>query len=364
MSTTYTPSSTFTNPPWVYHLNDDVWNQTTVQDLESHIYDKLYYLKTNLDLAGTYLTNAQTKLGIVFTDAVLPTYGTSPYVLTGSKTFYDALKTLDAQASIDNTKFSNINNNVGGSVTGAATPVYTNTYFISNGDSHHTAIAKLDDTANTINSTVGTHTTSINTINTSLGHMVTNIGSGINTATGMTFTSINFITIHEAINSIVDKFDRLLDGCRREAHRTKNKLFDTWHATAGGTVGAKVLFFDQTEDGIETSITTASIDTYRVLVSGTAGQVVYIAQTLDSSCDQAKFYMDGDTNFWDDEDVVIKYNCIGSHNNTNMTEISVADITGGVLVPSASGAGTGLVIKLEFTATAQVYEVFVSLSHS
>lgn len=363
MSTTYTPSATFADPPWTYHVTGDTWNQTLVQALEASVYDKIYYLKTQRDAHNTYLSNAQTKLGVSFSDAVLPTYGVSPYVLTGSKSFYTAFVTLDAQLDIDNTKLNNINNNVGGSVIGSASPVYPNQYFITNGDSHHTTIGKLDNAANTINTTVGTHTTSINTTNTNVTNMISHIGTGINTTDGMSFTSLNFITVHEELKSIVNKFDRLLDGCRRETYRTKIKLFDQWHAAAAGTVGNKVLFFDQTEDGVETGITTASIDTYEVKCSGVAGNVLYVSQALDEACDQAKFYIDGDTNFWD-EDVVIKFNCIGSHNNSDMTTVSIADITDGILVPSASGSGSTLIVKLEFSATAEVYEIFASLSTS
>jgi hypothetical protein len=270
---------------------------------------------------------------------------------------------LDDQVGANLDFINKINTNVGGDVATAPSMVYANHFFIADGEPHHTCIEKLDFSLNTLNTSVGAQQAVLNVLSTEFGYTKTNVGTGIETAAGLQFTDPYWITSGQVIKAIIEKYDHMIDGNRREAYRLKRKEFVRWLASVTATEGAPIYLFSQTEDGYDAAHSTAAPSELRIAAKGASSQATYFAKTLAASADRGVFYAEGDSGFVAGN-ATLKFNLIGSYSDADMSTITAANIANADLVAAASGEGTQLVIKIEFSGNAEVYEIFAGLSHS
>jgi hypothetical protein len=361
----YTPTKVFSTAPYPLFENDNSASEANFDLIDKNMYNKLYYLKDALETREGMYSALLSKLGLTVTginDTDPPTYS-SPKILSGQITHHHALEMLDDQIGSNLAFINKVNTNVGGDVATAASMVYANHFFISNGDPHHACIEKLDFALNTLNTSVGAQQVVLNALTTEFDYTKTNVGTGIETAAGLIFADPYWISSGQVIKAIIEKYDHMIDGNRREAYRLKRKEFIRWLASVTATEGAPVYLFSQAEDGYVAGHSSVAPSELRIAAKGVTGQVTYFAKTLLASANRGVFYAEGDSGFVAGN-ATLKFNLIGSYSDGDMTTITAANIANGDLVLAASGEGTQLVIKIEFSGNAEIYEVFAGLSHS
>ena len=181
---------------------------------------------------------------------------------------YNRIEHLKQLADADDTDFDklkeNLNNNVGGSVTEEGAPEYSGTNIVSNGDSHHTGIEKIDVAVHNNQTNVSNNQLAIN----SNLQKITNIANKIdpNAAEPGTFSydNENFISDGERLKAIVEKFDRYMLGTRRNAEFGFAIAIENWkqtHVNAGDTINlyGYDTFYDTTKKDV-LSDCTISVD--------------------------------------------------------------------------------------------------------
>lgn len=361
----YTPAKIFSTSPYPLFENGDDAIEANFDLIDQNMYNKLWWLKDAVETRTGMYDALLSKLGLTVTgvgDTDPPTYS-SPKILTGQQTHHHALEMLDDQVGANLDFINKANTNVGGDVATATSMVYANQCFISNGDSHHTCIEKLDLSLNTLNTSVGAQQAVLNVLSSEFAYTKTNVGEGIETAAGLQFADPYWITSGQVIKAILEKYDHMIDGSRREVYRLKRKEFIRWLASVTATEGAPIYLFSQVEDGYVSGHSTAAPNELRIAAKGVSGEVTYFAKTLLASANRGVFYAEGDSGFVAGN-ATLKFNLIGSYSDGDMTTITAANIANEDLVSAAAGEGTQLVIKIEFSGNAEIYEIFAGMSHS
>lgn len=360
MTTAYNPTDTYHAPPWFQASNTDK-AKTFINSVLQTLYDNTFHLKTitTEDIAKLVSLAAKTGLTPAAGDVSLPTYAT-PYLLGTAMAHHTAIETIDHNEKTQDEKLTNINTHVGGNVYGSAAPNYTNHNYFANGSDHHTAISSLDGTLFSSNSTIASLVSSLATLATNVGYHTANMGVGSDTAGGFVYSYKYNVEDGDSYLEVADKYDELLEGNTRETYRTKYKRFSSWIAGLGNPGSYSALFFNNTDDGIKNT-TTCTVNPRRHLAYGEATQVLWIEKNITTARNRAVFYIDGDTSFWNGN-TVIKFNTIGSTSDVDMKTVTISDINNGTLLSTVSGSGNILMIKIEFSAAAEIYEIFTSLA--
>lgn len=348
MPQNYTPTATWNAYPVSIFSNGDFAEENYFNDRWKDVYNREEYLKTNLDLTTGRFDAALTKLGITVTgptDNIPPTY-TSGFVLSTSRTHHSALEVLDLQLKSHNTNISNINNNCGGNVINGVPPQYASTFFIANDDPHHTAIEKLDTAANDINISTATNAANIATQTTRIDNVVAKIGASADAVPGFVYTTHNFISDGDLIKAIIEKYDKVLLGGRRTNEYNFSQWVLNWARIEGTDVKYQGYesFYDLTKRNVTYTTCTIDMDQQRAYGNGTLYYTIPLTATATVSQLSARWNSTGT--------VTVKFNLIGSYNDANMTTITTQDTwTAGL------SAGTSVVVKVEFTGTAELYGI-------
>ena len=166
---------------------------------------------------------------------------------------------------------------MGGEVADEGATKYTDTNIIEDGMSHHTALETIDNSL----SGVATATTNNTLQNESTLLKLTNTADKLDPsatlAAPFTYANTNLIIQEERIKSIVEKFDRYIDGTRRNAEfafKTSHNALVRTYINEGLNILATQYdtFFDSTKLDV---LTTASVSNDTQYASGDGEYVVY-----------------------------------------------------------------------------------------
>lgn len=259
----YTPaaSPSFVSFPIDLILKGDPMTPDSMNVPFRAAFDSLQRLKLDTDEDIGVMAALKTKLGITVVDSsdtALPTYS-GAYVLTSALSHHAALNTLDTELGLQNVKFTNIDANVGGSVTGASAPVYASSGVVfPDGTSHHGALEALEDYAVTSRSLATTASSDASTAVSTATNVAAKLGTGAELAPDFDWTYELLISDGDKVKDIIDVFDAILYGSRRLADQAFGQAVANYMATEPT---ANASFYDTLIDTTKRSAsTTASID--------------------------------------------------------------------------------------------------------
>jgi len=260
-------------------------------------------------------------------------------------------KQLD-EKDIDNSALiENLNNNVGGEVTGTTPPSYTDSTIVSDGDSHHTGIEKLDQaTAQNINDISANGVSTAANLS-KISYMADKIDINATNSAPFDFLNNNFIDDGERLKAIVEKFDRYMLGMRRSAEFGYGKGIDGWAYASVGTNTFYVHGYDTFYDleKLDQPLTTATIDNEQQQASGADQYITWLHDTGGPIIDEVlftweissggtievRFHADGETT-WGSMEVF-------SASKDNFQAVAVG--------------GSNLVIKIKLIGTTKLYNM-------
>ena len=348
MPESYTPIEQFPLGDVSIWETGDALSKINLNNITKDLYNRIFFnYQTQVDNT-IFFNNLETKLGISVAnigDVTLPTYST-PYLLTGNKSVKTALETLDSGLNSQNTVDININSNVGGNVKNSTKDNYSNNYFILNNDSHHVALGKLDLNLNSTVTTLTTTNTNLTTQTTRINNLKNNVGT--NSDTGyISYSSLNFIVNGTSIQTIIEDFDRYINGSRRTADYAYKEWVVNWSKIESSVID---YFYDTFIDLSKRDLTntTANIDIKNQECSGDTLKY-YAIKTLPSSCTEASFRINYTGS------ITIEFNLISSFLDIDMQTVLNQDIFTSGLV-----SGSGLVIKITFNSpTAKIFNIAV-----
>lgn len=348
MPQNYTPTATYAAYPVSLPAHGDVMNEAFFTTRYEDLYNRVRYTKDTLTTGIGRLDAGLIKLGITVADpadVTLPTY-TSAYKLVGNLSHQSALVALDNELRSHNTKLNNLNTNIGSNVVNSAPPVYTSAVYLDQGDPLVTAIGKLDAATDTIDTAVSGFAADIAELSTDLTNIAAKVGTGADAATPFDYATNYFLTDAESLKLGVEKFDKIGLATRRQNDYNTSQWVQQWLLSGSSLTDKYVYghetFIDLTKRHVNT---TASIDLLEQKASG-AATAYYLAATASTSSTHltARWYATGT--------IVVKFNLIGSFLDGDMTTVAAPDT-----VTAAASAGTDLVIKVELTGTAELYNL-------
>jgi len=353
MSDNYTPSNTFHTPPWLIAKTQDDITLDFFNSKWEPAYDNIHYINEKRKISEESITKLLAFTGIDPTWTEL-TFN-NPYVLLPAISNYKAaLEALDAKIKQTDEYLSKINTKVGGDFATTSNITYASTEFISDGMTHHAAIETLDEAVGALDESLGTQVTNVSNLGDTQALIVGNVGVGSDTADGMDFLTNYIFTDGESVKALAEKIDRILDGQRRELYRLKQAGIESWATSLSFTYKHSASFYDDTDDGVDIS-TTCVRDHYRVLATGEAGQFLLLKKMLATSVNTIVLNMVKTGGA-----VSVEFNTHGSV--SQFTAISQAAIDDSTPVATDYSSGTELVIKVTFTADADISEIRAGLT--
>jgi len=236
----------------------------------------------------------QTKLGLPVidsSDVALPTYAGS-HVLTSAAAHHSALNTLDTEAGVTSGKLDNVNANVGGDVINPGAPTYASGGVVfSDGDSHHTALEKIDDYATTTRGLSTAAAGDAATAASGVTNIADKLGVGAELAPPFDYVHELLLSDGDKIKDIIDTFDAILFASRRLADQSFGQMLANFVLT---DAGINASFYDTLIDLTKKAIsTTATIDT--LLFEATGDGTEYIATfTAPVACTEVALIWDID----------------------------------------------------------------------
>jgi len=266
---------------------------------------------------------------------------------------YDRMDYLNSTLEDKNTDLEaikeNIDNNVGGEVTGVEPPEYTGTQIVQNGDTHHAAIVKLDFSTVANTSNISSNEVSIQ----ANAQYITNVADKIDPtaidASPFNYANTNLIIQGERVKSVVEKYDRYILGTRRSAEFSYKKAFEAWYQTfvnAGHTnmyLATYDTFYDTTK--LDMTLTTATISAdYQKMAIGT-GDIVSWRQNSLPGEQMGSILFDYEHN--SGGSIEVRFHLNGETNWENMEIYTVSKKSFQV----AANGGENLVVKVKLAST-------------
>jgi len=357
MPVNYTPVASWGTDPVVFQAPDDAADATLAFVGAQTALNRALVLKNDADTLLGRFDASLLKLGLTVTgpsDTTPPTYGGSPYILIGNMTHQAALEAVDAELKTKNTSITNMIANIGGNTDNPTLDNYSSVVFVSNGDSHHVAIGKLDAALDTVESASSSASTLATTNSTRITNIVTKLGIDADQAAAWTYSNTNYIANGQTLKVNTEGIDRSLLGADRTAHRA----FGLAAVNSGRVLAVEETitnletfwddFYDATK--VDTPNTTATVDTEQQQVSGNSTVLV---EQFTAAVTMDQIQVD-----WQSYGSVSVYaNLIGSVVSGDYTLVPTKD----TWVNPASGNGTGVVIKFEIGVGGILYNYHLSV---
>jgi len=277
----YTPPvvPAFLTYPIDLPINGELVNASVLSaDVWEPLIDASEFLKLDLDEDKGVMAALQIKLGLPVIDSsdiALPTY-TSLFLLTGLKSHHTALNTLDTGLQGQSISLTNINANVGGSVSSAAPPVYGsgNVVFLD-GDTHHEALEKLDDYAAVnralANTAIADSATSLDFAT----NVAAKVGTGAELVAPFVYLSTELISNGDTLKETTEFFDAYIAGNRVQTDRNFASIVKGFAASWG--LGAEFTFYETFIDTTKADgSTTATLNVQLRQASGDGLQYIAV----------------------------------------------------------------------------------------
>ena len=345
MTETYTPpaSPSFLAFPLEIIDNGEAADKETFNKVFRPLVDALQRLKIDTDEDIGVMSALQTKLGLPVidsSDTALPTYGSGNVLSTG-ESHHSALQSLDSELLVQAGKFTNIDSNVGGSVVSPGSPVYTSgKVVITDGDSHHEAIEKLDDFAAATRTIANDAATDASSADDASTNIAAKLGTGAELAPDFDWTHELLVSDGQTIKTIIDNVDRYIWANQRLADQSYARHV----SEISDGLSADFDFYDTLISSSKVDgATTAAIDTFLYQATGDGTEVIYV-KTLPATHSQVAL-------IWDAEagggSVTFEANLIGSLSGGDFATVGSEK----TFVSPGSGSGTTLVVKVTLTGT-------------
>ena len=353
MSELYTPTSSYGTDPVTILTDGDPIDATQVFSPVKISLDRALYNKDTIEETTGRLNALTTKLGISVTDpsdVTLPTY-TSGYLLVGNISTHNALEILDSGLQTQNNVVVNVYTNIGGNSHTASKDAFSSNNFISNSDTYHVAIGKLDDGLGTVDAAASSANTLATQNTTRISNIVTKIGTDADLGTAWTYDSTNFIANGQTLKVNVEEIDKSLLGPRRNAHRAFQYAMDQELRVTSieETLTNAEIFYDDFYDATQKDVTsTCTLDIQHQECRGDNTFLLEIF-TATTTQDQVKMV-------WTSlGGVTVKANLIGSTADVDFTTISSQN----TWFDPSSGNGTSVVVKIELGVGAELYNFHI-----
>lgn len=238
---TIDPTEDFPNYP-ILNFPDpnDIADIDELQTFITDIHNRLLFLKNLSNSNTTKLSNAETKIGLTFANSDLPTWvvGSQDF---SNKTVKEAIEILNTYISSIDVIINNFKDNIGGNVEGSTPLAYASTNEIDPGDSHHSALEKVDngvgeakDSIITISPTIAANEISIANIINKISDTAGDAGVGLN------FTSHNFLIDGDKVDAGMSKLDKPIMAIRRITEYNFIQSLFNWRDTAFGESGGSI----------------------------------------------------------------------------------------------------------------------------
>jgi hypothetical protein len=282
---------------------------------------------------------------------------TEAYFDTYYKDFYNRFQHLKEEAEGDDARYDelteNLDNNVGGEVTGTSTPVYTDTTIVASGDSHHTAIEKLDAQAGTNKASAQANALASESNLQKISNIVDKIDPSAADADPFTYLSLNFLVNGDRLKAVVEKFDQYIAGTRRNAEFGFSKSIEAWKRTyvnAGDNVllyGYDTIYNLTASDPKRDVLTTAAIDIAQQQASGADLYVVWKDPGAGSNITHVLFNWEVSSG----GSIEVRFH---ADDETTWASMEQYDVPQGTY-KAVSAAGTDLAIKLKIVGATKLY---------
>jgi len=257
---------------------------------------------------------------------------------------------LDSDDSSNDALIENLNNNVGGGVTGEDEPVYEDTTIITSGDSHHVALEKLDGNLTTNNTNTAQNNLLIQSNLDKITYIVDKIDPAAANSSPFTYLSNNFLVNETRIKHNLEEYDRLLLGIRRTGEFSYGLAFDSFVKTLINLgddvfISGYETFYDSSK--YDNALTDATIDTKQRQASGSDKYIVWKKST--SGDDIVNVLFDYDLS--SGGSIEVRFSCTDETTWASMETYSASKGT----YQAVLAQGQDLAIKVKIAGTAKLY---------